>query len=72
MKILLNLDDGSLHKTDVLEALKASMEENGMVFDTSQLSNMVDAIWEDAKVQDRQALKVNNQNKNHHQYIELH
>lgn len=48
-----SLDDGSLRRDELLEALKASIEESGMMFDNSQLSNMVDAIWEDAKVRDR-------------------
>ena len=42
--------NGQLHKNELLEALKASMEENGMNFDTKELQNLTDAIWEDSGV----------------------
>ena len=36
-----------------MEALKASMEENGMNFDSKELRDLTRAMWEDACVGDR-------------------
>ena len=39
-----------MHKNELLEALQASMEENGMNFDAKELQNLTDAIWQDSGV----------------------
>ena len=42
--------NGRLHQNELLEALKASMEENGMNFDAMELRDLTRAIWEDSGV----------------------
>ncbi len=35
-------------ESELKEALRASMEENGMVFDAGELDDLTRALWEDA------------------------
>ena len=39
-------------ESELKEALKASMEENGMVFDGQELDDLTHALWEDAGMED--------------------
>lgn len=40
--------DGGLEEAELFEALKASTEENGMMFADSELMDLTHALWEDA------------------------
>jgi len=40
--------DGRLVEAELREALRASMEENGMIFDGRELDDLAHALWEDA------------------------
>ena len=42
------IDDGRLEQDEMGDALKASLQENGMDFDTDQIGDLVAALWEDA------------------------
>ena len=33
-------ENGQLHQSELLEALRASMEENGMIFDSRELKDL--------------------------------
>ncbi len=35
-------------ESELREALRASMEENGMLFDAGELDDLTRALWEDA------------------------
>ncbi len=45
---LLTTGDNRLVESELREALRASMEENGMLFDAGELDDLTRALWEDA------------------------
>ena len=48
MLLAFPIDDGRLEQDEMGDALKASLQENGMDFDTDQIGDLVAALWEDA------------------------